>query len=253
MAQTVSHAIKILEFVSGGPRTLGEVAQLLDVHRSTALRLLRTLSDGGLTRRRADGRYGLGYRLLGLAQRAADQFDLRALAHQHLTELTGVTGFAVHLAALEGVHIVYVDKVEPAGSLRLYSEIGKPVPMHTASAAKAVLASLPREHTLQLLEGWEYTPYTPTTITSQDAFLEELDRTQKRGWATDNGEFEDFVNCIACPVRDESGHVVGAVSITALRGIADLAKLESLLPELIKTAAAISRELRGVHGTRVGA
>lgn len=249
MAQTVSNAIEILEFVSSGPRTLGEVADLLDVHRSTALRLLQTLTSGGLTRRRPDGRYGIGYRLVGLAQRATDQFDLQALAHPHLAALTGITGFTTHLAALEGVDIVYIDKVEAKGSVRLYSEIGKPVPLHTASAAKAVLAHLPRERTLALLEGWEYRVYTSTTITSQAALLAELDRAQRRGWAVDDGEFEDFVNCIAYPVRDASGGVVGAVSITALRAISDLTKLEELVPDLIRTCEAISREVRGVHGS----
>jgi len=252
MAQTVSNAIEILEFVSAGPHTLGEVARLLDVHRSTALRLLQTLTTGGLTRRLPDGRYGIGYRLVGLAQHARDQFDLQARAHPHLTTLSGISGFTTHLAALEGVDIVYIDKVEPEGSVRLYSEIGKPVPLHTASAAKAVLANLPRERTLELLDGWEYTSYTSTTITSQDALLGELDRTQKRGWAVDDGEFEDFVNCIAYPIREESGQVIGAVSITALRVISDLAKLEILVPDLIRTSEAISREFRGVQGTRVG-
>ncbi|HUX69478.1 MAG TPA: IclR family transcriptional regulator [Cellulomonadaceae bacterium] len=252
MAQTVSNAIEILEFVSARPRTPGEVALLLGVHRSTALRLLQTLTTGGLTRRRPDGRYGIGYRLVGLAQRAKDQFDLQAIAHPHLTTLTGISGFTTHLAALEGVDIVYIDKVEPSGSVRLYSEIGKPVPLHTASAAKAVLAGLPRERTLELLEGWEYRKYTSTTITSKAALLAELDRAQKRGWAVDDGEFEDFVNCIAYPVRAESGDVIGAVSITALRVISDLATLESLVPDLIRTCEAISREVRGVRGTLAG-
>ena len=252
MAQTVSNAIEILEFVSAGPRTLGEAADLLDVHRSTALRLLQTLTTGGLTRRLPDGRYGIGYRLVGLAQRARDQFDLQALAHPHLATLTGISGFTTHLAALEGVNIVYIDKVEPKGSVRLYSEIGKPVPLHTASAAKAVLANLPRERTLALLEGWEYSTYTPTMITSKAALLAELDRAQRRGWAVDDGEFEDFVNCIAYPIRTDSGEVIGAVSITALRAISDLAKLEALLPDLIRTCEAISREVRGVHGTLAG-
>ncbi len=137
MAQTVSNAIEILEFVSARPRTLGEVAHLLGVPRSPALRLLQTLTTGGLTRRRPDGRYGIGYRLVGLAQRAKDQFDLQAIAHPHLAALTAISGFTTHLAALEGADIVYIDKVEPSGSVRLYSEIGKPVPLHTASAAKA--------------------------------------------------------------------------------------------------------------------
>jgi len=248
MAQTVERAIEALEYVSASPRTLGEVANLLGVHRSTALRLLQTLTDGGLTRRRPDGRYGVGYRLVGLAQRAKEQFDLQALAHPHLASLTGICGFTTHLAALDGVHIVYVDKVEPAGSVRLYSQIGKPVPLHTASAAKAVLANLPRERTLELLDGWTYTRYTATTITSQNALLDELDRTQKRGWAVDDGEFEDFVNCIAYPIREETGRVIGAVSITALRAISDLTKMKILLPDLLRTSEAISRELGWVQG-----
>ncbi len=247
MSQTVERAIEILELVSAGPRTLGEVADVLGVHRSTALRLLQTLSDGGLTRRRPDGRYGVGYRLVGLAHRASEQLDLQALAHPHLAALTGASGFTTHLAALEGSDIIYVDKVEPARSVRLYSQIGKPVPFHTAGVAKAVLAGLPVEHTLRLLEGWTYTSYTTTTISSQEALLEELDRTRVRGWAEDDGEFEDFVNCIACPIREGSGHVVGAVSITALRAISDLGKLKGLVPDLISTCDAISRELGWVH------
>jgi len=249
MSQTVQRAIEVLEYVSAGPRSLGEVADHCGVHRSTALRLLQTLTAGGLAHRRPDGRYGVGYRLVGLAERAREQLDLRAIAHPHLVTLMNRSGHTTHLAALEGSDIIYVDKIEPTGSVRLYSEIGKPVPLHTASAAKAVLANLPRERALRLLDDWDYHVYTSTTITSQAALLEDLDRAARRGWAVDDGEFEDFVNCIASPIRAATGDVIGAVSMTALRAISDLAKLELLLPDLLAATTAISKELGWVPPT----
>jgi DNA-binding IclR family transcriptional regulator len=243
MSQTVQRAIAILEYVSGRPRSLGEVADHLGVHRSTALRLLQTLTEGGLARRGPDGRYGVGYRLAGLAARAKDQFDLRTVAHPYLVALKDRWGHTVHLAALDGRNIVYVDKVESAGSVRLYSQIGKPVLLHTAGVSKAILAHLPRRHALALLEGYSYDAFTPTTITSREALLAELDRTAERGWASDDGEFESFINCIASPVRAETGAVVGAVSITALRAQADLVQLHDALPDLLATTTTISKEL----------
>jgi DNA-binding IclR family transcriptional regulator len=243
MSQTVQRAIAILEFVSEAPRSLGEVAEHLDVHKSTALRLLQTLVDGGLVRRGEDGAYGVGYRLAGLAQVALDQFDLRAIAHPHLVALGKLTRHTVHFAALEDDRIVYVDKIDPVGAVRLYSQIGKPVRLHTAGAGKAVLAFLPADREAALLRDHEFERFTDTTITSAAAFQQELAEIRERGWAIDNGEFEDFVNCIAVPVRGATGAVFAAVSVTALKAQADLTDLQRLLPDLRHTADTISKEL----------
>jgi DNA-binding IclR family transcriptional regulator len=243
VSSTVQRAIDILEHLSDGQRSLSEVADHLGVHRSTALRLLQTLTEGGLARRGPDGRYGFGYRLAGLAQRAKEQFGLRNVAHSHLVELRDKWRHTIHLAALEGQDIVYVDKVEPAGSVSLYSEIGKPVQMHTSGVSKAILAFQSPERVGDLLRRCHFEQFTPTTITNLDAFLAELDRTAERGWAVDDGEFESFINCIAAPIRAETGAVAGAVSVTALRAQADLDRLQTVLPDLLDTATRISKEL----------
>jgi DNA-binding IclR family transcriptional regulator len=217
------------------------------------LRLLQTLTEGGLARRGPDGRYGVGYRLAGLAARAKDQFDLRAVAHPYLVSLKDRWGHTVHLAALEGRDIVYVDKVEPTTSVRLYSQIGKPVPLHTAGVSKAILAYLPRPRALHLLDGCDFQAFTPTTITTLPALLAELDRTAERGWASDDGEFESFINCIAGPIRGETGEVVGAVSVTALRAQAGLDQLQGALPDLLATTTTISKELGWVPAGQLAA
>lgn len=243
MSQTVQRAISILEFIAERPRTATEVAEHLGVHRTTALRLAQSLQDGGLVRRQADGRYGVGFRLTGLAQLALDQFDLAAVARPYLVELGERCDQTIHLATLERDTIVYTDKIEPTNSVRMRSQIGHPVCLHTAGVSKAILAFLPQERLDDLLAGYEFERMTDTTITSAAAFRTELERVRERGWATDDGELEDYVNCIAVPIWSSDGAVVAAVSVTALRVRADLDKLGESVPLLRNVGERISNEL----------
>ncbi|MDI5972308.1 IclR family transcriptional regulator [Streptomyces sp. SL13] len=243
MSQTVARAIEILEFVSQEPRNPADVARHLDVHRSTALRLLETLTESALTRRHADGRYGVGYRLAGLAQLALEQFDLSHVARPHLARLCERSTHTVHLAVLDGDRVIYADKLEPPRSVRLYSQVGLPVALHAAGVAKAILAFRSPATTERLLRGCRFEPHTGTTLTDRDAYLAQLADVRARGWAVDDGEFEDYVNCVAMPIRDASGEVTAAVSVTALKARAGLPELHQLLPALGEAASAISKEL----------
>jgi DNA-binding IclR family transcriptional regulator len=241
--QSVQRAIQILEYVSDRPRSQTEVAEYIDVHRSTALRLLETLTEGGLTRRNEHGLYSVGYRLAGLAHQALDQFNLSNLAHEHLSRLSILSGHTVHLAELTAHKIVYADKIDPARSVRLYSEIGQSVPFHTSGVAKAILAFQPSAFVDEVLQGYEFTSHTATTMRDTAELVGQLAEVQARGWAVDDAEFEDFINCIAAPVRDSTGRVIAAVSITALKAKANLEQLEDLLPNLLTTTESISQEL----------
>jgi DNA-binding IclR family transcriptional regulator len=243
MSQSIQRAIEILEYASVQPRTPSEVAAHFAIHRSTALRTLQTLTDSGLTRRREDGRYGVGYRLAGLANLALEQFDLANIAHPHLQELGRRCGHTVHLAAVQGGSIVYADKIEQPGMVRLYSQIGHPVTVHTSGVSKAILAYRDPEFVEHALSGTDFAPYTSTTITSREEFLKQLADIREQGYAVDDGEYEDFLNCVAMPLRDATGQVTGAVSITALKARASMRDLAQLLPALRATTTTISEEL----------
>lgn len=243
MSQSIQRAIEILEYVSAQPRTPSEVGAHFEIHRSTALRTLQTLTESGLTRRREDGRYGVGYRLAGLANLALEQFDLANLAHPYLQELGRRCGHTVHLAAVQGRSIVYADKIEQPGMVRLYSQIGHPVTIHTSGVGKAILAYQRPEFVARMLDGAEFTGYTSTTITTREQFLEQLAQVVEQGYAVDDGEYEDFVHCVAMPLRDATGEVIGAVSITALKARATMDDLVQLLPALRTTTTMISKEL----------
>jgi DNA-binding IclR family transcriptional regulator len=243
VSQSVERAVEILEFVALAPRTQSEVAAHLDVHRSTALRVLQTLTDYGLTRKREDGKYSVGYRLAGLANAAREQFDFANVARPYLVRLGEQCSHTIHLAALEGRRIIYVDKIEQPGMIKLFSQIGASVCLHTAGVSKAILAFQTQDVVDSVMAAADFERHTSTTITSRSRFDAELAVVAERGWSVDDAEYEDYVNCIAMPVRDASNRVVAAVSVTSLKGRADLAALELLLPDLRAVTDNVSKEL----------
>jgi len=243
VSQTVGRAIDILEFCSDRPRDLKDIADILGVHRTTAMRLVQTLITAGFLRKDDSGRYGVGFRLAGLAQSALEQFDLRALVHPHIIDLSERLGHTVQFAVPEAPHLVYVDKIEPPNSITLNTKIGGFVVVHTAGVSKAILAFLPGPQRDRILETASFEKFTENTITTKDEFLDVLEDVRKNGWAADRGEYESFSNCVAAPVRGHTGAVAGAISITAFKERADLDALKLLLPELLETTHAISAEL----------
>jgi len=246
MAQTVQRAIDILEFCSVKPRTLKEIAEMCGVHRTTALRLLQTLEPSGFVRRNASGRYGVGFRLAALAESALQQFDLRTLVHPHIADLSERVGQTVQFAIPQGQGIVYVDKIEPPNSIHLDTRIGGNVVVHTAGVSKAILAHLPPVQVDRILDELTFERFTDRTITTRSAFEVRLGEVRTLGWSYDDGEYEAISNCVAAPVWDYAGTVAGAISITAISSQLNIAGLQNLLPELLATTAAISRDL-GYH------
>jgi DNA-binding IclR family transcriptional regulator len=232
-----------MRFIAIAPRSLTEIAELLEVHKSTALRLLQTLEEEGLARRLSDGKHAIGFGVIPLAQFAMDQIDIRSLAHQHLERLAEHAGHTVHLAQLIGDEVIYADKVDGRGTVAMGSRIGLPAELHTAAVAKIILAWLNGSQRERVLARVNYRQYTKTTKLTAAAYEHELEITKKRGWAEDDGEKEDYINCVALPIFDAAGRVTVGMSVTALRAVAPLKTLRANVPAFRQVSQQISREL----------
>jgi DNA-binding IclR family transcriptional regulator len=243
MSQTVARAIDVVTYVSLASRSLGEVADHLGVHKSTALRLLQTLEEGGFVRRLADGRYGMGFELIALGQIALDQVEARSIAHKELQALADRIGHTVHLGQMVGTQIIYVDKIDGRGSVAMGSRIGLTAKIHTAGVAKVIAAFQSPADRDRLIGDSAFERYTDTTLTSKEQLIEDLDKIQARGWAEDNGEHEDYINCVALPIYDARGKVTYGLSVTALRAVATLDQLRHDLPLFRDVAHRISQNL----------
>ncbi|WHM36902.1 IclR family transcriptional regulator [Streptomyces sp. BPTC-684] len=245
MSQTVDRALSILPLLAQGPADLGQVAERLGVHKSTALRLLRTLHEHGLVYRQEDQRYRLGARLFALAQEAVENLDVREIAHPHLVALNERIGHTVHLAVYEDGEVLYIDKVESRYPVRMYSRVGKPVAITVAAVAKLLLADLPDAERRAVADKLDYPMYTSRSTPNAAAFLKELAAVREQGWATDLGGHEESINCVGAPVRGTDGRVVAAMSVSAPNVVVTAEELLGLLPLVRRTADAVSREYSG--------
>ncbi len=249
MVQAVDRAVQILALCADEPSDVASLAATLDVHRTTALRIIQSLESGGLLKRDPHHRFSIGYGLRALVARSADDSDLRTIVHPHLLELAEDTGFAVHCAVPFEDLIVSLDIVEPPYSLRLPVRIGASVVLHTAGVAKAILAYVESREVDKILDNATWETYTERTITDRKRMYEALEKVRLRGWAYDDGEYEDLSNCIAAPFFDHSGQVQGAFSLTSFKAQTPLAELEHFVPRLKREMAALSQGLGHVPPT----
>jgi IclR family KDG regulon transcriptional repressor len=198
------------------PLKLEEICASTGLPKSTAFRLIVNLLQGEYLVETDDG-YWLGLKLLRFGALVEENLDLKQQAHLPLLELRDQVNETVHLAVLDGeLRVVYLDKLQAQHAVGLMiSRVGITAPMHCTALGRAMAAFRPereirewiREHGLKL--------YTQATITDEAAFLEELRRIRTRGYAVDQGEYEANVRCVAAPIRDRSGEVIAAVSVSA--------------------------------------
>jgi DNA-binding IclR family transcriptional regulator len=242
VSQSLDRALTVLAGLAEGPRTLDQLAELAGVHKSTVLRLLRTLEAHRFVQRDGVRHYRLGTALFDLAFRALEDRDVRRLVEPALRDLNAATGHTVHLASYEGGEVVYIDKFESRHRMRMYSRIGRRAPLSCTAVAKALLAALPLAERRAVAASIDYPPCTANSITGPEAYLAELARVAERGFAIDNAEHEDFINCIAAPIRGTRGEVLAAMSLSVPTMLLDLDGLLGLVPDLLAAAAKASAE-----------
>jgi DNA-binding IclR family transcriptional regulator len=242
VSQSVDRALTLLGGLAEGPRTLDQLAELAGVHKSTVLRLLRTLEAHRFVRRDGVRFYRLGTALFDLAHRALEDRDVRRVVEPALRDLNTSTGHTVHLASYEGGEVVYIDKYESRHNVRMYSRVGKRAPLHCTAVAKVLLAALPGAERRSVTATLDYPRLTVNTITGQEELLAELDRVAESGYALDRAEHEDFIHCVAAPIRGTRGEVLAAMSLSVPTMLLDLDGLLGLVPDLLDAAAKASAE-----------
>jgi DNA-binding IclR family transcriptional regulator len=242
VSQSLARALQILVRLGEGPAGLDELAAVTGVHKTTVLRLLRTLADHQFVFRDGAHRYHLGARVFELSSRGLDQHEVRRIAAPHLSAFNRRYGRTTHLAVLEAGEVVYVDKLESHDHIRMHSRIGVRAALHATAVAKVLLADLPVDQLRELVAGMDFPVRAANTITDPAAFLAELEQVRRQGWAQDHEENEPSINCVAAPVRGASGRVLAAVSVSVPDIVLSFDELLGMVPALLDVTATISTE-----------
>jgi DNA-binding IclR family transcriptional regulator len=220
-----------------------DVSDELGVARSTAHRLLATLSHHGFVRQEAGSRsYRAGSVLVEIALAASGRSDIRPLARPHLAQLAARLHETVNLLVLEGDNVRFVDGVESDQPVRVTVRTGALMPAHSTSGGKVLLAELAPHH-LHALYPEGPRRVTDRTITDLRELEEELAAVRREGYATNVGENEIGLNACAVPIRDRSGTVHAA--LVASLPAARLGPMQTprLVQQLKQTAATIGAAL----------
>lgn len=244
--QSVDRAIRILDLFDEHTTELRitEISERMQLHKSTVHSLLKTLKlHGYIQQNEEDGKYRPGIKLLEKGQLVVHSLDLRAIAQPFIVQLSRQTGQTVHLVVMEDMEGIYIDKVEGERSVIRYSRIGKRVPLHSSASGKALIAYRSPQELQRLLEGYEFERRTEYTICDEASLLKELERVRACGYAHDKEENEWGVRCCAVPIRNHTGEVIAAVSISMLSSRVSEEQFSTYLSKLRDVSAQVSERL----------
>ena len=118
----------------------------------------------------------------------------------------------VHMAIMEEGNAVYVLKEESKYTLRMYSRVGKVIPLYCTAIGKIFLTGMSRKERDKYYARTPLKPFTAKSICSAESLEKQLEISEERGWAIDDEEHEDNVICIAAPVRDSSESIIASIS-----------------------------------------
>ena len=213
--QSVDRALELLEVLAQkGEAGVTELAQAIDVHKSTASRLIQALDKRGLVQQIGErGRYRLGLGILKLAGAASAKNDAISLAKPIAQELATKVGETVNLAVLTGNEVLYVDQVAGPSALSMRAWVGQRVPAHCTATGKILTAWLSEKDRKNALPKY-LTKFTENTITSFQDLESELQKVRKNGFAVALEEMESGLIAIAAPVRNSQNEVIAALVVS---------------------------------------
>ena len=250
--ESADRVLRLLETFGPAERdlTLSEIADRMQLPRSSVHRLLATLSARGYVERDPQNhRYSLGVRLFEVGSNVIHGRGLHAAAHPVLEKLTMTTGETSHLAVSSGTEAVYVYKLDGPSAIQMPSRVGGRAPGHATSIGKVLLAWGDADGRRQILSR-PLKPYTRHTIVDGKKLSAEFDTVRSRGYATDLEEFEDGLRCVAAPVFDMADRVIAAVGIAAPAKRLNRDAMPRVIEAVTNAGDTISRRLGHVQHDR---
>lgn len=245
--QSLDRAFDIMEQLCGARDGLPihELTDRTGLHKSTVHRMLSSMAARGYVRKDEEsGRYRMTTKLYALSGQVVENLDLVQIARAPMEALSRQVHETVHLVVPEGTDIVYVHKVDvEQGAIRMFSRIGMRRPMYCTGVGKAMMACMSDEEVDRIWDSSDIQAYTPHTIVTRERLHDVLEAVRRRDCAFDNEENELGVRCIAAAIRDYTGKVCGALSISApLMRMSD-SYLAQLQPALLATRDRIARDM----------
>jgi IclR family transcriptional regulator, KDG regulon repressor len=225
--------------------TAEDMASALGYHKSSVQRILTTLEKEGflsrVTPRRSE--YRLGPDILFLGNVAETNLDLRSVARPVMVELVHRTRETCYLCVADQGRCLYIDKAECSQPIRIIHQVGQRNPMHCTGVGKALMSGMDDDAIERLIEAQGLSAHSRNTITDRNRLRQEIEAIRRTGIALDNEELDLGVKCVAAPIKDRTGTVVAAISLSGPTQRFPAAAIRRFEKGIKQAAMEISRRL----------
>ena len=215
--KSVAKAIRLIDCLAEAkrPLSLQELAQNVNMPKSTVHGLLTPLRERGMIEQATDGKYHLGIRLFELGSVVSSMWNIVSIARPHLQHIAMITGQSAQIAMIDKGEVLILDHAEANSSLRVVTEVGDRFPVHSTAAGKAILAFLPTVQVESILRSG-MPSFTPHTITTMEDMSMELAKIRQDVFAVEDGESRIGLRSAAAPIFDINATPRYAVSIIGM-------------------------------------
>ncbi|WP_198664445.1 IclR family transcriptional regulator [Jiangella endophytica] len=247
--RAVERALSVLALAaaSGGRLRLTDIAEKLQLPKSTAHNLLASLTrTGWLERDPRTREFSLGVRAWEIGHAYLTLKPLTQRAQPVMDSLRDLLGETVRLSVLVDQDNLCVAKSPGPHPLIFDQPVGARLPAHATGLGKALLSGLSAAEIHALYAEDALDVFTTSTVSTVDELQQQLDRVRSQGWAEDHGEYVPGIRCVAVPIRDDEEAVVGAMSVSFPVDRFD-AEAEQARSSLLQAAAEVSRRLGAGH------
>ncbi|HOT21187.1 MAG TPA: IclR family transcriptional regulator [Sedimentibacter sp.] len=214
--QSIDRAVAILDCFSEEKKELklSEISERLGLNKSTVHGIISTLKyHGFISQDEETQKYKLGIRFVQFGDLVINSMNIRNAAVPVIDAVCEKIEETVHVAMLDGLDVVWIEKRECTKSIKTSTKIGARLPAYTTADGKIIICYQNKDKIKNYLPK-RIPQYTNNTITNKGEFIKKLEEMKKNGYAIDNEEYVEGLKCVAAPIFDHDGKVRFSLSTT---------------------------------------
>ena len=245
LSGSIKKALSVMECVgkSTKPLKASEVSNFTNLERATTFRILTYLTSlGYLFKDNSTNLYSLGHKIFEYGDKSDFLKSLTTLCLDSIRQLSIETQHITYLAVLEGPHVVYCDKVDPAGDSAPRA-FRMRLDAHSCALGKAMLAHKSYDELKEIYKSYSLHKHTSNTITSLDKLYNELRKIKNTGYSVNEAETFDYVYGIGAAIIDSQKRAIAAISISGTKGSINIKTIPILAKKVLETSRKISSKL----------
>lgn len=241
-------SLTILECFTAQNPELGitEISNMLALYKSNVHNMLTTLEAAGYVYKNPmTSKYGLTNKMLEFSYVVTSQLNYQDIVYHVMKRITETLGEMTYFGVDHGQYVLYMFNAYPKlydNNYPVRSIMGEKAPMFCTSIGKAMLSTMPEDEIRRRIN-IAREKFTPYTLVDEDAIVEDVLLSAKRGYALDNIEHEPNVKCVGVPIFDRSQKLIGALSISGAAQNFNEAKIEKCAKYLNDAAFEIKSRL----------